>query len=95
MTSMLISNMSSNKSAYRFYLMHGRAIIVVSSLMVKQVPESLTLWLVMEPIRVSCPFLARKFLRGFLPTKIKINNIKSMFLCSKFTTKKCRICWFP
>lgn len=49
---MLISNMSSNKSAYRFYLMHGRAIIVVSSLMVKQVPESLTLWLAMEPIRV-------------------------------------------
>ena len=68
--------------------MRGKDITAASSHTAKLELENLTPWSAMEPIRESSPSLASKFSRGFLVTKIKINNIKSMCLCSKFTMKK-------
>ena len=68
--------------------MRGMDITAASSHTAKLEQENLTPWSATEPIRESFLFPASKFSRGFLVTKIKINNIKSMCLCSKFTMKK-------
>lgn len=89
--SMLISNTFSSKLDCKFYLMLGKDIIVVSSPMVKLGLVSPILWLGTEPTKVLFPFPANKYFEEPPVTKIKINNTKWMFLCSKFIMKKYRI----
>jgi hypothetical protein len=88
---MLIKSMFSSKLDYKYYLMLGKDIIVVFLHMGKPEQVNHTLWLAMEQTKVSCQYLVNKFLGEFLETKIKINSMKFVFLCLKFTMRKFRI----
>lgn len=94
LTSMQTNNMSLSKSVCKFYQMPGKVITAAYLPMVKQGQVNRIRWSVMEPIRVSCQFLANKYLIEQTKMMIKTNNMRSMFLCFKFIMKKSKIYLF-
>lgn len=80
-----------NKLGLRFWLMLGRDIIVVCLLMDKLELENHIQWLDMGQTKVLSQFHVRKYLKGYLATQIKINNMKLTYPCFKFIMKKFKI----
>lgn len=90
--SMLTNNTSSSRSVYRSYLMRGKAITVAYLPMAKQEQANPTRWWVTDRTKESCLFHVNKFSIEQVKTKIRTNNMKLMFLCSKFITKEFKTC---
>ena len=89
---MLTNNTFSKPWVFKFYQMLGKGITVVSLLMDKQEQVNPTQWWVTEPTKESFPFLVRRSSIGLLLTPTKTKNMKLMFPCLKFITRKFRTC---
>ena len=80
-----------SKSAKKFFQMLGKAIIAAYLPMGKLVLGNRIQWLAMVPTRELYQFLVNKYLNVLAKIKIKIKNIKSMFLCFKSIIKEFKI----